>query len=134
MLIRCCCFFLIVLFLLQIRTFFQNDILSTSNSIENLYWQELHTQDQFLTKEQRIEQIEYYEKQIKRYQLNWTNVFHDIYQKKIEILNQRDLNNPYKYRSTINTQNFSQNIIEIFEETPVRIIFFPIDLKRKSLI
>ncbi len=119
MLVRCCFFLLILLFLLQIRTYFQNDILLKSNSIENLYWQELHHQDKFLTNEQRIERIEYYEKQRKKIKLNWTNVFYDIYQRKIEKLNQRDLKNFYKYRSTKISPNISQNIIEIFEETPV---------------
>jgi hypothetical protein len=119
-LVRGCFLLIILLFTLKFRTFFTNDISLTKNPIEILFWEQLYKQDQLLTNEEKIEQIQFLEKQRKKNHLNWTNIFYDIYQRKIEKMNERDMKNIYKYRSRKNTQNFSQKIFEIFEETPVR--------------
>jgi hypothetical protein len=127
-LVRCCFFVIILLFLLELKTFYKNDISSNKNPIEILFWEQLNNQDKFLTNEQRIEQIEFIEKLRKKNQLNWTNIFYDIYQRKIEKLHQRDMKNIYKYRIIEHTENIPQKTYEIFEETPVR----NISLSRKK--
>jgi len=122
-LVRCCLIFIILLFILELKIFFKNDVLLNKNPFEILFWEKLNNEDKFLTNQQRIEQIELIEKQKEIPQLNWTNIFYDIYRKKIEKLHQRDMKNLYKYQTTENVQNISQKTFEIFEETPVRNIF-----------
>jgi len=119
-LVRCCFFLIILLFILEIKTFIKNDILLNKNPMEILFWEQLNNQDKFLTNEQRIKQIQLIENERKKYQFNWTNIFYDIYQRKIEKLHQRDLKNTYKYRIIENIENISQETFEIFEETPVK--------------
>ena len=123
-LVRCCLLVIILLFLLEIRIFFPNDIYSNKNPMEILFWQKFMMQDKLLTNEQRIEHIDLIQKQRKRNQLNWTNIFYDIYQRKNERLDQRDMTNTYKIITKDTSQNFSQKIYEIFEETPVRKLLF----------
>jgi len=119
-LVRCCFFLIILLFILEIKTFIKNDILINKNPIEILFWEQLNNQDKFLTNEQRIKQIQLIENQRRKHQFNWTNIFYDMYQRKIEKLHQRDLKNTYKYRIIENIENISQETFEIFEETPVK--------------
>ncbi|CAF0848503.1 unnamed protein product [Rotaria sordida] len=118
-LVRCCLLLIILLFLLEMKIFFKNDNISNKSLMEILFWKNLLKQDQLLTNEQRIEQIELIVKQRKKNELNWTNMFYDIYRRKIEKLNQRDMKNVYKYSIIENIQNISQITFEIFEETPV---------------
>jgi hypothetical protein len=130
-LVRCCFFLIILLFILEIKTFIKNDILLNKNPMEILFWEQLNNQDKFLTNEQRIKQIQLIENERKKYQFNWTNIFYDIYQRKIEKLHQRDLKNTYKYRIIENIENISQETFEIFEETPVKNIFL---IEKKQII
>jgi hypothetical protein len=121
--IRCCFLLIILLFLLEIRIFFNDEISSYKNPMEILFWQKFLLQDKSLTNEEKIEQIESIDKRRKKNILNWTNIFYDIYQRKLEKLNQRDITNAYKHINIDNSPNISQKIFEIFEETPVRNIF-----------
>ncbi len=122
-LVRCCFMLIILLFLLEIRIFLKNNNLSNKNPIEISFWKKLSNQDKLLTNQQRLDEIELTEKQRKKHDLNWTSIFYTIYQRKIQKLHQRDIKNSYKHIAIENTQNISQKIFEIFEETPVRNIF-----------
>ncbi|CAF1277758.1 unnamed protein product [Adineta steineri] len=117
-LVRCSILLIILLFLLEIRIFVKNTISSTTttNPIEISFWQKLDDQDKLLTNEKKIELIEKYRK---KYDLNWTNIFHNIYKRKIEKLYQKDMKNDYKYIIMENMTNIPQKTFVIFEETPV---------------
>jgi hypothetical protein len=88
--------------------------------MEISFWQQLYEQDQLLTHEQRVKQLESIEQQRMKIEPNWTNIFFNIYRRKLARLDQRDMKTSYKYRTMENRQNFLQTTFEIFEETPVR--------------
>ncbi|CAF3778380.1 unnamed protein product [Rotaria socialis] len=119
-LVRCCFLLIILLFLLEIKIFlFYNDNSSKKSPMEISFWQQLYEQDQLLTDEQRVKQLESIEQQRMKIEPNWTNIFFNIYRRKLARLDQRDMKTSYKYRTIENRQNFLQTTFEIFEETPV---------------
>lgn len=120
-LVRCCCFLIIFLLILELKSFFQTNSDSNKTPKEILFWEQLNKQDKYLTTEQRIEQIKLIEKQNQKNHLNWTKIFYKIYQTKIEKLDQKDMKNIYKHKIIENKENVSQKIFQIFEETPVRL-------------
>lgn len=115
-LIRCGFVIISVFILWQIRTFLREN----RNSVDIFYWQELPHGKKFLSKEQRLVQIEFLEKHRRQNQLNWTQIFHEIYARKLQQIQQRDQKTSDKIIRHIPTQNSSQKIFQIFEETPVR--------------
>lgn len=119
-LVRCCFLSIVLLFIFEIKLFYNHDNSAKKSPMEISFWQKLYDQDQLLTQTQRVKQIEIAEKQILKTQLNWTTIFYDIYQRKLQRLNQRDARTLYKYRTIEKQENFSQTKFEIFEETPVR--------------
>ncbi|CAF1200796.1 unnamed protein product [Adineta steineri] len=125
-LVRCSILLIILLFLLEIRIFVKNTISSTTttNPIEISFWEKLNDQDKLLTNEKKIELIEKYRK---KYDLNWTNIFHNIYRRKIEKLYQKDMKNDYKYIIMENMTNISQKTF-VFQQPKFcssKLIFHP---------
>ena len=129
--------FLIVLFLFELRVFFReerNQFLPTNiNAAERAFWSKLIDEDKLLTSEQRLEQIRSISEVKTTGLLNWTKTFFDLYQRKIQTLNQRDRTNLYKVKHFENPSSSSaQDVIEIYEETPVGSFRAPAN--RKSFV
>ena len=120
---QCCFLSIILLFVLENRITLQNNNSSNINSIEIIFWRKLIKQDRLLTTEERLKRIELVERKGNINKLNWTNIFYNIYKEKIKKLNQKDMNNGYKYSIIENGLDILQDTFEIFEETLVRICF-----------
>jgi lipopolysaccharide export LptBFGC system permease protein LptF len=127
--VRSCFISIIIILFLQFVAFFNHDDFqsTTKNKIddslssnEKLFWKKLADEDAHITEKQRIKGIQLNQNQTEKTKLNWKNIFSDIYQRKIAILNERDTKTPYKYRNNKHEQNIQQKTFEIFEETPVR--------------
>ena len=121
---------LTIILFLQLIPLFNNDDFQLNSTkkydaflrTEKLFWTKLSDQDKDLTDEQRIKQLEIIENQIRRTDFNWTNIFFDIYARKLSKINERDKKTAYKYRFKDNRQRNSQQNYEIYEETLVSLI------------
>lgn len=118
--VRACLLLIVFLLLLELRlTFKTSKISSIKNPIELAFWRKLHNLDRLLTDKQKIEQIELLDKQRKRNDLNWTNIFYYVYHKKTNKLYEKDMKNLEKSRWIEAESSTPQNTYEIYEETPV---------------
>ena len=121
--VRACIISFIIILYLQFVDIFTSDNSHSHDSDEFLtptqFWKKLSNEDKELTDKQRIKQIELIEKQTKKIDLNWTNIFFDSYSRKLSKLNERNIKTTYKYQFKENQNNISQNTFQIFEETPV---------------
>ena len=118
--VRVCLLLIIFLLVLEFRLTFKTPSISSSkNPVEIAFWRKLHNLDRLLTDKQKIEQIELLDKQRKRNDLNWTNIFYHVYHKKTNKLYEKDMKNIEKSRWVENESSTLQNTYDIYEETPV---------------
>ncbi|CAF0922723.1 unnamed protein product [Adineta ricciae] len=118
--VRVCLLLIIFLLLLEFRLTFKTPSISAiKNPVEIAFWRKLHNLDRLLTDKQKIEQIELLDKQRKRNDLNWTNIFYHVYHKKTNKLYEKDMKNIEKSRWVETESSTLQNTYDIYEETPV---------------
>jgi hypothetical protein len=114
---------LIVLCLLQIRAFFYEEkhlfVSMNISPIERLFWSRLVNHDSRLTTEQKLNEIKLFFDKRTIHDNNWTRIFHDLYQRKLQKLDQRDRDNSQKLKFIDNRTIPRQTVFEIVEETPV---------------
>ena len=116
---------LIGLFLFELQLFFSKErnqfLPMNTNAMERSFWSKLIDEDKVLTAEQRLERIKSISDEKSIAALNWTKMFFDLYQRKIQTLNLRDRTNADKVKQFEDSFPPSQDIFEIYEETPVGI-------------
>ncbi|CAF1484679.1 unnamed protein product [Adineta ricciae] len=123
-LVRSCVISLVIVVILQGFLFVTNELYELQKTkrllrAEAQFWQELAEEDQGLTDQQRIRQIELIKQSNIGSNINWTKVFSDNYRRKLLRLNERESHNMNKYRFRDIQENVSQDIFDVFEETLV---------------
>lgn len=129
-------FSLVILIFFQIRQYFSGDQERfepiTLNSRERSFWLRIIDQDQLVSEEDRLERIRtVIDERRTTTKRNWTSVFEDLYDRKLTTLDERDKTNPYKSRLIQSYSSTLPKTFDIFEETPVRLLF--ISLNRCSV-
>ncbi|CAF1152878.1 unnamed protein product, partial [Didymodactylos carnosus] len=137
LLIRCCCLSLIILFVVQILTFYQNKDNNQTQTIrqqqferipttERLFWTTLAEYDrQNFDEQKRLKLILKHQQNVEYQQLNWTKILYDSYKHKLATLNERDktINTPNQYKYEEVTNNYKlingKRQITILEATTV---------------
>lgn len=128
-LIRSCIISCIIILYLQIVEYYHNDNNSSNEynellTFEQRFWKKISLEDKHLSDIQRIKQIKSIENQLEKNELNWTKIFLDNYQRKLKKLDERNSKTTLKSHFKDNQQNISQEIFQIYEETPVNYIKF----------
>ena len=119
--VRSCFISFIIIVFLQLVAYFNDDNTPRPSkkllTTDQILWEKISREDRQLSNEQRIEKIKLRDT---GGELNWIEIFFDIYWKKLSIFNERNSKTKYKYSFEIQP-TVSQETFEIYEETLVSV-------------
>ena len=117
-------FWISIIITILLQLFAHRNETSSSSSTDDRrdFWTKVFDDDRALTDDQRIDLIRSQTKITDSSETNWTNVLQENFARRLVTLNERDAKTDDKHRVQIaaQSQQLSQSIIHIYEETTVR--------------